>query len=366
MKAGQMLKIECPGYLAYGGQAKYGHFGHDLIPANSALIFELDVLECEDSVEKINAANKKAGNKAPVVRYYGEEEREKPALKKGALKEVKNKVKDLRKNVVKQKKKIDQEKKKEQETESAIKDADDEDQTDNAEKMMVKQEKILKEEKIVKEERKQIKKTKALIKSVEEPKKAEAHEHNGKAVKAKKKEALKEAQKTIADDQGKPFTPNPAPFDCFFIMYPKKDSKGQDLVLEIDHKDKYAPKKTGIYNVRFHPFEGDMDEDDEDNHVAAQQWKYDEKEHKLITKAYPGKVLFQGNNRNLVVYDNKGMKNQYFNYDAEHGIWYNEYTDEGVMVDPNEEIEVGANVITGKRNVTKNFERMHWKMVPCG
>ena len=34
MKAGQMLKIECPGYLAYGGQAKYGHFGHDLIPPN--------------------------------------------------------------------------------------------------------------------------------------------------------------------------------------------------------------------------------------------------------------------------------------------------------------------------------------------
>lgn len=75
-------------------------------------------------------------------------------------------------------------------------------------------------------------------------------------------------------------------------MYPKKDSKGQDLVLEIDHKDKYAPKKTGIYNVRFHPFEGDLDEDDEESHVKAQQWSYDQKEHKLITKAYPGKVLF--------------------------------------------------------------------------
>lgn len=107
-----MLKVECPGYLAYGGAAKYGQFGHDLIPANSDLIFELDVLECEDSVEKINAVNKKKGNNAPVVRYFSEVEKEKPALTKKAMKNVKAKVKDLRKNVIKQKKKIDQEKKK--------------------------------------------------------------------------------------------------------------------------------------------------------------------------------------------------------------------------------------------------------------
>lgn len=102
-----MLKLECPGYLAYGGASKYGQFGHDLIPANSDLIFELDVLECEDSVEKINAVNKKKGNNAPVVRYFSEAEKEKPALTKKAMKNVKAKVKDLRKNVIKQKKKIE-------------------------------------------------------------------------------------------------------------------------------------------------------------------------------------------------------------------------------------------------------------------
>lgn len=42
------------------------------------------------------------------------------------------------------------------------------------------------------------------------------------------------------------------------------------MVLEIDHKHKYAPKKTGIYNVRFHPFVGDMEDADEDDHVKAQ------------------------------------------------------------------------------------------------
>lgn len=62
-------------------------------------------------------------------------------------------------------------------------------------------------------------------------------------------------------------TPNPAPLDCFYIMYPRKDSKGQHLVLEIEHKDKYHPKKTGIYNVRFHPYAGDLGEDDEDSGI---------------------------------------------------------------------------------------------------
>ena len=123
MKAGQMLKLECPSYLAYGGNAKYGHFGHDLIPANSDLIFELEVLECESSVEKINAANRKAGNNAPVVRYFSDkedeifEEKEKPKVTKKAITDVKKKVNDLRKNVIKQKKKINDEKLKEKDVE---------------------------------------------------------------------------------------------------------------------------------------------------------------------------------------------------------------------------------------------------------
>lgn len=98
-----MLKIKCPSYLAYGGTPHYGHFENDLIPANSELIFELDILECQPDVEKINKVNKKAKNNAPIV-YKGFKWRdapEEPAVAKKDLKVVKSKVKDLRKNVVK-------------------------------------------------------------------------------------------------------------------------------------------------------------------------------------------------------------------------------------------------------------------------
>lgn len=71
MHAGQELKVSCPSYLGYGGTPKYGHFDRDLIPADSPLVFELDVLECQDSIEKINAVNKKAKNNAPMVYRHG-------------------------------------------------------------------------------------------------------------------------------------------------------------------------------------------------------------------------------------------------------------------------------------------------------
>lgn len=36
------------------------------------------------------------------------------------------------------------------------------------------------------------------------------------------------------------------------------------------------------------------------------------------------------------------------------------------MVDPKEDIKVGANIITAKIDEGDNIERMRWKMVPCG
>lgn len=311
MHAGQTLKIRCPSYLAYGGSSRYGHFD-ELIPGNSELIFELEVLECQPSVAKINAANKRSGNNAPLVVLHGGSrlQAENPAKDKGDIADVKGKVKNLRKAVIGQNKRITQDKLKNQDVEKGIVGGDNADQYDSAEKMMRKDEKILKEEKIVDKERKAIKKVKKAVKKAENP--SESGKDDGKGKESEHPDGFqftKAMNEVKVDKAGKPLTPNPPPFDCFFIMYPEKDERGQNLVLEIDHKDKYFPKKTGIYNVRFHPFEGDMKEEDEDNHVKAQQWKFDPVNHKLITKAYPDKVLFQGNNRNLVVYNNMHMKN---------------------------------------------------------
>ena len=59
------------------------------------------------------------------------------------------------------------------------------------------------------------------------------------------------------------------------------------------------------------------------------------------------------------------MKNQFFSFDANSGVWYNEYSDQGIMIDHASEVESGANIITAPRNNKKNLERMKWRMVPC-
>lgn len=100
MQAGQRVKTYCPAYLSYGGTPKYGHFGNDLIPADSPLVFELDILECENTIDKINAANKKAGNKAPVIYKRGEKRpKVEPAVPKSEIKQIKNKVFKMKKEV---------------------------------------------------------------------------------------------------------------------------------------------------------------------------------------------------------------------------------------------------------------------------
>jgi len=143
-------------------------------------------------------------------------------------------------------------------------------------------------------------------------------------------------------------------------------------VLEADTKDKYHPKKTGLYNFFLHPLgntEEEEAEEEEDghhaNHEVYQQWHYDTTTHKLSIKAFSNKVMFQGNNRNLVLYADKSMKNQVFSFDAKRGVWYNEYSDQGIMIDHASQVEPGANIITGPRKNKKNLARMQWRMVGC-
>jgi len=56
-------------------------------------------------------------------------------------------------------------------------------------------------------------------------------------------EALKDAETTI--EKAKPLIPN----KCFYINSLGKDGSGSNLYLQVAKEDKYAPKKTGAYNV---------------------------------------------------------------------------------------------------------------------
>lgn len=73
LHASESITLKCPATYAYGGAARYGHFGHEMIPGNSELTFELEVLECQPTVDKINDKNEAAGNRALRVSSTGDD-----------------------------------------------------------------------------------------------------------------------------------------------------------------------------------------------------------------------------------------------------------------------------------------------------
>jgi hypothetical protein len=42
---------------------------------------------------------------------------------------------------------------------------------------------------------------------------------------------------------------------CFYIKTKQKDQDGQDYVVASALTDKYAPKKTGVYNIEMQPLD---------------------------------------------------------------------------------------------------------------
>lgn len=76
--------------------------------------------------------------------------------------------------------------------------------------------------------------------------------------------------------------------------------------LEVGSKDLYFPKSTGVYNVELIDFE-------EGN--LHQQWTYNNQDLTVRSRQFPTKSLFEGVNRNLIVYRRLPNKNQEFFFD---------------------------------------------------
>lgn len=87
---------------------------------------------------------------------------------------------------------------------------------------------------------------------------------------------------------------------CFYIHSLGEDGQTDTgLVLEAATKDKYAPKKTGVYNVFL------------SKKVVgkkAQTWQWNKGSTTLSPLLYPKKALFEGTNKNLIIYKNRRMK----------------------------------------------------------
>jgi len=76
---------------------------------------------------------------------------------------------------------------------------------------------------------------------------------------------------------------------------------------------------------------------------ALQLWYYNGKRKALLSRKYPSKGLFEGFNKNLIVFKYRGLKNQVWNYDMTHHIWYNVYTRRSFVLE-----EDDTNLVTDK------------------
>ena len=91
-------------------------------------------------------------------------------------------------------------------------------------------------------------------------------------------------------------------------------------------------------------------------------WYYSWKDHEILSKVHPGKAVFEGFNRNLVLWKDKNLKNQKFKLDPNSLLPYNEYTKNGFKV---LEYKEGASVKTGKVDHKKIPTDMQWKFIQC-
>jgi len=101
--------------------------------------------------------------------------------------------------------------------------------------------------------------------------------------------------------------------DCFnFVLM---DANGTVLALTATKDDKYAPKKTGVYDVNVQPLLRTWN---------AQKWRYDAKKKAFYSQQYhPNAVISEGANKNLFLYKYLGLNIQKFSFDQKTGIFRN-------------------------------------------
>lgn len=179
-----------------------------------------------------------------------------------------------------------------------------------------------------------------------------------KKVETVAQEALKDVEVILKDtelavEKAKPIIPN----KCFYIQSLGPDGKGTNLYFEVDQKDKYAPRKTGAYNVDLHKGIAGSHEE-----KKAQQWFYDDKTFALHSGFFPKKVLFEGYNKNLIMFGQRNLPNQKFIFDEVNGSWQNKKSRNSIS------LAKGAPFKSGSELVTRSFDELpdqKFKIVYC-
>ena len=95
---------------------------------------------------------------------------------------------------------------------------------------------------------------------------------------------------------------------AFYMISSNTDSEGNRMALTADPADQYAPRTTGVHNVYLSKWSG------KENPNTKQQWLWNAEENSLKSVGLPGGALFEGFNKNMIVYNWRGLHNQRFHY----------------------------------------------------
>jgi len=107
---------------------------------------------------------------------------------------------------------------------------------------------------------------------------------------------------------------------AFYILSNKTDKDGNKMALTADPADQYAPRTTGVHNVYLSKWAGK-------EHVnPKQQWKWNNEESSMKSVGLPGGALFEGFNKNMIVYTWRGLANQRFHYNILTKKFTNRFT----------------------------------------
>jgi len=148
--------------------------------------------------------------------------------------------------------------------------------------------------------------------------------------------------------------------DCCYLIPLNEAGEKSELAIEVNSKDKYAPRKTGVYNIALRKWAKEAP--DGDANKLAQQWKYDRKQRAFFSVAHPAGAIFEGFNKNLIVYKYRSMKNQKFLFDLRSKTFYNAFTHRALQLKSND-WESTTNVVTDKINI--KLARQRWAVEQC-
>lgn len=166
---------------------------------------------------------------------------------------------------------------------------------------------------------------------------AKAEEEGRAALLAAKKEVEKAE---VVIEKVQPLKQN----ECIEIIALKQGDEKSDLVLTMDLKDMYAPKRTGVFNVSMKKRVTGA----ASAATAAQHWFFNARTQGIHSKLMPTKVLLEGGNKNVILYTFRRLGAQKFAYDEINQVWKNKASGNALMLKSTASFEKDANLVAGK------------------